>query len=630
MQDNIQRVFIFIFLMFGFQSEFLLDAQETLIPLNENPIIKEYLRTNVSLKILKATDTLELPFFDDFSNSYLYPDQTLWTDSFAFVNDSYSELPPSVGVATLDAINEKGEFYTSAAYSISFIADYLSSQPINLNYPGDQTIYLSFYYQPQGFGDNPEEKDSLFLEFYDLDAEVWNTVWKKEGGINQSFEQVILNINQSKYLKKGFQFRFKNLVSLSTNSSPSKVGNVDHWHIDYIKLDRNRNALDLVHDDIAFVNPMHSFLSDYQAMPWKHFLVNPSSELKPNIEVTYRNNADADRLIERLDFIFIDNTSNRINDTLNGGSSNLAPGLLINYAAPFSYSFVTNSVDTASFTIKSLITTDSSDPIENNQLSYIQKFYNYYAYDDGSAEVGYGLVGDGTRFSRLAYQFNSRKEDTLQAVQMYFNRTLNDASQEYFYLTVWDDNGSGQPGEIIYEQEGVLPVYENELNKFHTFSLDTTLIVNGIFYVGWIQTTEDMLNIGFDVNTINNNKVFYNITGEWVNSTIPGSLMIRPVFGSDFTTSTKKLTQEEIYNKVKINLYPNPVKNNLHIRFENKKINNPVNLNIINIRGQIIYQSELDRDEFVDFSGFDEGIYFLRFSDKNKSFVETKKIIKIN
>ena len=59
----------------------------------------------------------------------------------------------------------KGEFYSNSGYDVSFIADYLSSQPINLDYSADKNIYLSFYYQPQGFGDSPEETDSLILEF---------------------------------------------------------------------------------------------------------------------------------------------------------------------------------------------------------------------------------------------------------------------------------------------------------------------------------------------------------------------------------------------------------------------------------------------------------------------------------
>lgn len=627
MQNIKHRIFLIIYIfVFGYQ----LNAQEVLIPLNENPKLKEYLKTKTSFKNYKATDTLELPFYDDFSNSYLYPNQKLWVDSFAFVNSSYPYLPPSIGVATLDAIDEKGEFYSGAGYDISFVADYLSSQPINLNYPGDQTIYLSFYYQPQGIGDAPEEKDSLFLEFYEPEAGIWNVVWKKEGSPIKDFEQQNLHITESKYLKKGFRFRFKNLASLSTNSVPSKVGNVDHWHIDYILLDTGRSASDLLPHDIAFVNPMYSFLNDYQAMPWKHFLVSPVSELKSEIQIYYRNNDNIDRIIDRFDIVYIDNTSYRVNDTLEGGAYNLVPGQLTYFPTPKFYSFETSSTDTASFLVKSLITTDDSDPVENNELHYIQKFYNYYAYDDGSAEVGYGLIGEGTRFAKLAYQFNSRKSDTLQAIQMYFNRTFNDATSNlYFYLTVWEDDGTGLPGKIIYEKEGVLPEYENELNKFHTFNIDTIIVINGNFYVGWVQTTEDMLNIGFDKNTSIDNKIFYNITGDWINSKFEGSLMIRPVFGENLITSTPKIT-EEINKKPQIDLYPNPVTNTLHIRLGNNSINNPINLSIINLRGQIIYHSDFDKEENVDFSGFEEGIYFLRFTDKNKSFTETKKIVKIN
>ena len=219
-----------------------INAQEILIPLTENPALKAYQKKHSTIKNLKAADTLELPFLDDFSTSYLYPDANLWADSFVFINNSYPDLPPSIGVATLDAIDDKGNFYQGAGYEISFTADYLSSKPINLDYPGDQSIYLSFYYQPQGLGDNPEEKDSLILEFFDIQNSVWNKVWSRAGSTNQNFEQVIIHISDAKYLKKGFRFRFKNLASLSSASVPSKVGNVDHWHIDYVYLNRNRNA----------------------------------------------------------------------------------------------------------------------------------------------------------------------------------------------------------------------------------------------------------------------------------------------------------------------------------------------------------------------------------------------------
>ena len=626
--QNIKQFVFFILFILGNYS-YLLNAQEILIPLNENSKIKQYLKTAKQLKVFKASDTLELPFFDDFSDSYLYPKTSLWADSFTFITNSYPDLPPSIGVATFDAIDQKGNFYSAAAYDTPYIADYLTSQPINLNYPGDQTIYLSFYYQPQGLGDYPEEKDSLIVEFYDIDTQTWDPVWAVEGSVNQDFEQVILQINQSKYLKKGFRFRFKNLASLSSSSVPSKVGNVDHWHVDYILLDRNRNASDIVHQDIAFVNPMYSFLKDYQAMPWKHFLSNPANELKSNIEVVYRNNDNINRLIDRRDFIFIDNSSSQPNDTLEGGASDMASNQLVNYSAPYSYSFTNNSADTASFTIKAKITTDDFDPQANNEINYVQKFYNYYAYDDGSAEIGYGLIGEGTRFAKLAYKFNTRNKDTLQAVQMYFNRTLNDASKKYFYLTIWEDDGSGQPGEAIYTQEGTLPEYKDELNQFYSYTIDTILILEGDFYVGWIQTTEDMLNIGFDVNTTIDNKIFYNISGDWINSKYNGSLMIRPVFGKALITSNQEFTEH--INKVpEISIYPNPVKHSLNIRLKDYNSSRSLVLNIINSRGQIIYNTHFFNQTTVDFTGFKKGMYFLQLSDQINSFSETRKIIKMD
>jgi len=604
-----------------------INAQEILIPLSENPVLKAHQKNQPLEKDFKATDTLELPFIDDFSTSYLYPDANLWADSFAFINNAYPDLPPSIGVATFDAIDETGNFYPNSGYEIPFIADYLTSKPINLDYPGDNSIYLSFYYQPQGLGDNPEEQDSLILEFYDIQDSVWNKVWSVAGTTNQDFQQVIIQISASKYLKKGFQFRFKNIASLSSSSVPSKVGNVDHWHIDYVYLNRNRNASDLVKHDIAFVSTMLPFLKDYSAMPWKHFLVNPSQMLATNIEVTYRNNDNVNRLIERIDFIFKDNSGGLPNDTLEGGSSDLSPGDLVNFKAPFNYPFTTNSSDTASFTITAKITTDDFDPTMNNEVSYIQRFNNYYAYDDGTAEIGYGLIGEGSKYAKLAYQFTIPKKDTLQSVLMYFNRTYNDASKKYFYLTVWNDDGTGQPGSIIYQKEGVLPEYGEELNQFQTYKIDTTLIIDaGKFYVGWIQTTEDLLNIGMDLNYVANDKIFYNITGTWTNSNYLGSLMIRPVFGKVLPTANQEIKDFKQNNVVKI--YPNPVKDILNLRIDTDEFYGDLYLYIIDIQGKILYQNTVRQQTSINFSTFQTGIYFIKIMDTSGKINEVHRIVK--
>ena len=76
-----------------------------------------------------------------------------------------------------------------------------------------------------------------------------------------------------------------------------------------------------------------------------------------------------------------------------------------------------------------------------------QQFFNYYAYDDGSAENGYGLGGAGTANASVAYQFNTFRKDTLRGVKMFFNRTYDDASQDYFRIGVWEhDKTTRKPG----------------------------------------------------------------------------------------------------------------------------------------------------------------------------------------
>ncbi len=86
------------------------------------------------------------------------------------------------------------------------------------------------------------------------------------------FKPVILKIDQDRFLKKGFRFRFINYASLSPNlSDPSMVGNCDQWNIDYVILDKNRNAGDTIFPDVAFRYPLRSLLKTHESMPWKQF-----------------------------------------------------------------------------------------------------------------------------------------------------------------------------------------------------------------------------------------------------------------------------------------------------------------------------------------------------------------------
>ena len=114
-----------------------------------------------------------LPFFDDFSHSTLYPDSTKWTDNNVLVNDGFPLCPPNRNGATFDVLDANGRVY-DYAISNAFVSEYLTSVRIRLDSimdpepraltPAD-SIYLSFYYQPQGNGNSPETQDSLVLQF---------------------------------------------------------------------------------------------------------------------------------------------------------------------------------------------------------------------------------------------------------------------------------------------------------------------------------------------------------------------------------------------------------------------------------------------------------------------------------
>ena len=93
----------------------------------------------------------------------------LWLDNFAYVNETYPIDPPTIGVATLDGLNEKGLPYNKSSVLAYGIADYLTSRPIDLGgLANNDSVYFSFFYEPKGYGDYPNKNDSLLLEFKDF------------------------------------------------------------------------------------------------------------------------------------------------------------------------------------------------------------------------------------------------------------------------------------------------------------------------------------------------------------------------------------------------------------------------------------------------------------------------------
>ena len=83
----------------------------------------------------------------------------------------------------------------------------------------------------------------------------------------------------------------------------------------------------------------------------------------------------------------------------------------------------------------------------------------------------------------------------------------------HFFIQIWDDIG-GQPGNLIYTTDDInlpityIPEYNIGVNGFYEYVLPEKVSVSGTYYIGLKQSSANRLNIGFDKNINNNDKIF--------------------------------------------------------------------------------------------------------------------------
>ncbi len=181
----------------------VVQGQEKLINLFSNPLLIEHPVQRASSVIVSDT-ILRLPFFEDFSVNILRPDTGKWEDNFIFVNKDFPINPPNTGAATFDVLDANGKLYGISS-SVPFIADMLTSRAIRLDsvfqpQPAAlgqaDSVYFSFWYQPQGRGDQPEAEDSLVLQFGFLTGQMvfdhiaYSDVWADDYLLAMGVEQI--------------------------------------------------------------------------------------------------------------------------------------------------------------------------------------------------------------------------------------------------------------------------------------------------------------------------------------------------------------------------------------------------------------------------------------------------------
>ncbi len=625
-----KKIYTTLFLFFTVT--FVSAQKDTLIELGMNNTIRAFYNSSIddpnSPYIKKSTNDkalLTLPFIDDFSQYNIFPNPALWQDLDAYINSNFADNPITFGVATLDGLDQTGTPYNFALPTAYGPADSLTSQQVDLSTIID-SVFLSFYYQPQGNGNKPETKDSLRLEFFRQSDSSWVRMWGAQGAANQPFQQVMIPVDTS-FQNNEFQFRFLNWATLS--------GNVDHWNIDYVYLDENRNHADTALNDVSFITNHHSMLAEFTAMPWSHYLTDTIGLMDTAMNVTYRNNHSSTYAVF-YKYQVIDNNGVGPNIGVpyptTASSKNVAPYSNLTepqavYNLPINnFSFPSDASQTKVFQIKNYFTVTPTDVHTNNDtVESYQVFGSYYAYDDGSAEGGYGVQGIG---SKLAHEFNIKKNDTLKSFQIYFNPIMNNLSAQTFRLKVWS---SLSPEVEIYSQPAALftsPIYTNT-NAFLNYDLDVPLYLPaGTYYFGWEKISSEFLNVGWDVNTNNRTKVHFNAVGVWQNPTASmpdGSLMLRPVFGSVVDPQVSVDEKETIKDDFEV--YPNPTTNTIYFK-NNSTGNNFYHIQLIDVYGKVIIETASSISNKIDVSNVSNGIYIVRFvNNDTKNFVLKKIII---
>ncbi len=570
---------------------------------------------------------LNLPFFEDFTGYDIYPDTANWVDFEVYVNNTMCVNPVARGVATFDALNSIGVPYDSFSNTNFRYADSLTSQPINLDLgtvtPGD-SVYLSFFYQPQGNSFYPLIQDSLEL-YMKTQYGGYVMIWATPGSTLQPFQQVMIPITDSIYFHGAFQFRFVNIAALDWADAI--------WNVDYIRLDKNRNMNDTVISDIAFSTNPSFLLNDYTSMPYRQFMANPPSERAPEYNNTINNTWLVPQPVT-YDFSAVALKNGQVLQTTISSTATLAPATttpVINgaYTATITPTLVGKDekvVFENTFYIESGAATGSAP---NDTIVKDMVFDNYLAYDDGSAEKSYYLNLLPTLPGKIAIEYHLNIPDTLRGVAIYFGRQIPFPGYKAFSLMVYSQlegvNGA-TADNLLLEQDLNIPYYVDTVNHFTVYKFDSAMrMPAGTFYMGTLQppsSGDDSIYFGLDVNRIGSNHAYYNVLNVWQPSLISGAIMIRPLLGQPVVSSG---VGELDNKKYEWQVMPNPAKDQLQFEFESSE---QQQYRITDIQGRKVLEGTILSGKSVDISQLTPGMYFVNLTGDGIP-VAPKKIIKL-
>jgi len=597
-------------------------------------------------------DTITLPFMDDFSYEGPLTDNRLWLDSDVFVNQTFGDQPPSIGVATFDGVNARGKPYGGDAGE----ADRLTSTYINLNGVAGNVV-LTYWLQRRGLGDRPEIQDSLVLEFRAQNG-LWHPISNFPGApssqpntAEERFKFYAAPV-PADFRYKAFQFRFKNYAD--------RQGVLDNWNIDYIRLDNIQT--DTFINDVAFTELPEPILSRYTSMPWRHFKDHEAELLSPVIEVGVYNHANQTlnaspsgvslvelntgiqpfapvTLFNGLD-ANIPNGEN-INRTysLSGDASGF-PDILSGYLIGMQNNAF-DGPERLEFSMEYALSNSSQinqpgfEAIQaNDQVERTTVFDEYFAYDDGSAEAGL-VASEG---GQIAVHFTANTDDTLRAVRIHFPHTSANTTDQTFRLRVWIGALDGSPEYQALLQPFYADTHYDTLQGFTTYPLKNPngelaplYLPAGDFFVGWQQVTPctftNCIAVGYDKNRPQAKPFISRNSGtgwfELPATTVGGALMIRPVVG-DETPGATGSDEIPAQTGISVKVFPNPARDILNVQLTGGAYHEH-HMALYNSVGQLILNGPLTPT--LDAGALPPGLYFLHVLHREGGSVVNKVMV---
>jgi hypothetical protein len=619
-----------------------------------HPSVKNHDGQPGSAHRTKEIAPLPLPFFDDFSRPLvdkkgnMFPDLVRWDTSYTvWINKGMAIDPPTINVATFDGLDSAGLAYNPNEIFLNGFTDSLTSRKIDLGpdaTPGNpspvlqserNSVYISFFYQWRGNGEAPDDDDYLELRFMN-DLGKWESVLRvspDETTQRDLFNTSIVQVQGDKFFHDAFQFQFR---SYGRQSGP-----YDAWNLDYIYLNRNRSTTDLSFPDRAVASEVTPLFAPFTAMPYPHFRVTKTlNDVQFDIKNLKNSAASTEFSVDAKIVSYKDETASSpfsqsliVSRGVKGSGGAMEPlervtvdvDVLPDADDPAAFDPEADSADVTLSTI--VISGDADDNLKpgfspldfrvNDTIHTTYNLRNFYAYDDGSAEYAVELIETG---NFLAYEFNLSPDlpDTLrvlEGIEIYFPPYGLPGTQNVDFYVFAQHKSRAVPGARLL----TIPSYRISsygVNQFQRIKFLPALDMDTVttFYIGWKQPIAGDVLVGLDNSNDTGNKIFVNVEGQTIpseenaiweqNSSLHGSLMIRPVFGMGEVDPTTGTEEEPVIFAV----YPNPSQGSFYIEGGLDR------LDILSVTGQHIpFQMETSQDKtFVQLSNVSTGLYLLR------------------